>query len=129
MSQSAKICIAAYGNLSSSVTVAVEFDNDVADTHVKYAAVIIDNDAEVAVVNVVNAPAVAAALSGNTFRVDYQLSIRHTLGTVLEAHQSSENTYRYFYIIQNKNMYSLSYASQYYCLLVVFVRLKTFVDF
>ena len=67
-------------------------------------------------------------LSGNTFRVGYQLSIRHALGTVLEVHQSSENTYRYFHIIKNKNMYSLSYAAQYYCLLVVFVRLITFVD-
>ena len=69
------------------------------------------------------------SLSGNTFRVGYQLSIRHTLGTVLEVYQSSEYTYQYFYIITNKNMKSLSYAAQYYCLLVVFVRLETFVDF
>ena len=40
-------------------------------------------------------------LSGNTFRVGYQLSICHTLGTVLGVHQSSENMYRYFHIIKN----------------------------
>ena len=39
------------------------------------------------------------SLSGNTFRVSYHLCIRHTLGTVFELHQSSENTHRYFHII------------------------------
>ena len=63
------------------------------------------------------------------FTVGYQLRIRHTLGTMFEVHQTSENTYRYFHIIKNINIYSLSYAAQYYRLLVVFVRLKTFVDF
>ena len=69
------------------------------------------------------------SLSGNTFRVGYQLRIRHTLGTMFEVHQTSENTYRYFHIIKNKTMYSLSYAVQYYRVLVVFVSLKTFADF
>ena len=60
MSQSAEICIAAFGKLSTSVTPAVAFDNEVAVTNVKDAAVIIVNDAAVAVANVVNYPAVAA---------------------------------------------------------------------
>ena len=38
-------------------------------------------------------------LSGNTFRVSYHLCIHHTLGTVFELHQSSENMHRYFHII------------------------------
>ena len=41
-------------------------------------------------------------LSGNTLRVSYHLCIRHTLGTVFELHQSSENALRYFYIIKTK---------------------------
>ena len=42
------------------------------------------------------------SLSGNTLRVSYHLCIRHTLGTVFELHQSSENVHSYFYIIKTK---------------------------
>ena len=63
-------------------------------------------------------------LSGSTLRVSYPLCIRHTLGTVFELHQSSENTHRYFHIIMNKNSYRLSYSAYCYCLLVIFVRWK-----
>ena len=44
----------------TGVTPAVVFDNDVAAIVIRYAAVVIFNDAAVAVVNVVNAHAVAA---------------------------------------------------------------------
>ena len=56
-------------------------------------------------------PTNTVSLSGNTFRVSYHLCIRHTLGTVFELHQSSENTHRYFHFIKNKNTYRLSYAA------------------
>ena len=58
-----------------------------------------------------NDPLMVYTLSGNTLRVSYHLCIRHTLGTVFELHQSSENAHRYFYIIKTKNMYRLSYAA------------------
>ena len=45
------------------------------------------------------------ALSGNTLRVSYHLCIRHTLDTVFELHQSSENTIRYFHIIKKQKTY------------------------
>ena len=67
-------------------------------------------------------------LSGNTLRVCYHLCIRHTLDTVFELHQSSENTHRYFHIIKKENTYRLIYAVLYYCLLEICVFLKTFVD-
>ena len=51
------------------------------------------------------------SLSGNTLRVGYHLCIRHILGTVFELYQSSENTHRYFHIINAKNMYRPSYAA------------------
>ena len=47
---------------------------------------------------------------GNTLRVSYQLCICHTLGTVFELHQSSENKQRYFRIIKKQNAYRPSYA-------------------
>ena len=56
-------------------------------------------------------PLVPIALSGNTLCVSYRLCIRHTLGTVFELHQSSENTHRYFQIIETKNTYRPSYAA------------------
>ena len=65
------------------------------------------------------------SVSGNKVRVCYHLCIRHTLDTVFELHQSSENKQGYFHIIKNK---MLSYAVQYYCILVICVFLKTFVD-
>ena len=51
------------------------------------------------------------SLSGNTLCVGYHLCIRHILGTVFELYQSSENTHRYFHIINAKNMYRPSYAA------------------
>ena len=47
---------------------------------------------------------------GNTLRVSYQMCICHTLGTVFELHQSSENKQRYFRIIKKQNAYRPSYA-------------------
>ena len=41
-------------------------------------------------------------LSGNTHPVSYNLRIRHTLGTVFELYQSSENMHCYFHIIKTK---------------------------
>ena len=67
-----------------------------------------------------------STVSGNKVRVCYHLCIRHTLDTVFELHQSSENKHRYFLIIKNKNTYRLSYAVQYYCILVICVFLKNF---
>ena len=68
------------------------------------------------------------SLSGNTLRVSYHLCIRHTLGTVVELQQSSENTHRFCHIIKKQNTYRLSYAVFYYSILVIWVFLKTFVD-
>ena len=67
-------------------------------------------------------------LSGNTLRVGYHLCIRHILGTAFELYQSSENTHRYFQIIKAKNIYRPPYAAYYYCLLVICLCLKLFVD-
>ena len=44
------------------------------------------------------------SLSGNTLSVSYHLCICHTLGTVFELYQSSENSHRYFHTIKTKNM-------------------------
>ena len=64
----------------------------------------------------------------HSLTVIYHLCIQNTLGTVFELHQSSENVHHYFHIIKTKNMYRLSYTAKYYCLLVICVCLKTFVD-
>ena len=69
------------------------------------------------------------ALSGNTLHVSYHLCIRHTLDTVLELHQSSENKHHYFHIIKKRNTYIGHHMQcKYYCLLVICVFSTTFVD-